>query len=144
MRGLDGALRRGRTAEQQRQRDTCRITRPGEGKGPFNSETGQYDPPEPVVVYEGPCRIPRRENMVGSVSAAGEASWQVGEYPLNLPLVGSGYVAGEEVKTGQIVTYLTSPDDPTLVGNVYTISDSADHSQATARRFRMKRVTGVR
>lgn len=140
---VDSALAAGRAAEEARQRDTCRITRPGEGTGPFNPETGQYDPPEPITVYEGPCRIPRRENLTGYASTAGEASWQVGEYPLSLPVSGSGYVDGEEVKPGQAVTYLTSADDPELVGNEYGITEVGDQSQATARRFRMKRVTGL-
>jgi hypothetical protein len=140
---VDSALAAGRAAEEARQRDTCRITRPGTGTGPFNPETGQYDPPEPITVYEGPCRIPRRENLTGYTSNAGEASWQVGEFPLSLPVSGSGYVVGEEVKVGNTVTYLSSSTDSTLVGNVYGITEIGDQSQATARRFRMKRVTGL-
>lgn len=118
--------------------DTCRITRPGTGSGTKNDETGQIEKPEPVVVYDGPCFIPRRDNMASSTSNAGEATWEVGEYPLSLPISGS-----EEVKVGHTVTYLTSAHDPTLAGNVYGITGVGDQSQATARRFRMKRVTGI-
>lgn len=124
--------------------DTCRITRPGTGKGERNDATGQYDDaPAAVTVYEGPCRIPRRDNMASSTSHAGEAEWQVGEYPLSLPIEHEGYADGEEVKVGHTVTYLTSADDPSLAGNEYGITAVSDQSQATARRFRMKRVTGL-
>lgn len=99
----------------------------------MDPETGEYVEPFPIATYEGPCRIPKRDGGANGSDADG---WQVGEYPLSLPIDGS-----ELVRVGMTVTYLTSADDPALAGNVYGITREADQSQATARRFRMKRVT---
>lgn len=136
---LAGRLERGRAMEEARQLDTCRITRAGQGEGEFNKETGQHDDPDPVLVYEGPCRIPKRGAGASSTADSGDAAWQVGEYPLNLPF---SMPQSASVRTGMTVTYLTAADDPALAGNVYGITDESNQSQATARRFRMKRVTG--
>lgn len=123
--------------------DTCRITRPGEGQGPFNPETGQYDAPPPIVVYEGPCRL----NVPGqianaSTATAGEASWTVQDSVLSIPVDGDGYTAGESVRSGHTVEYLTAPHDPTLVGRRFGVVGQHSESQATARRLRIKEVTG--
>lgn len=140
---LADALRAGRAAAERLMTDTCRITRPGDGQGPFNSDTGQYDPPPPVTVYEGPCRIPPRGTASTTTANAGEQSFQVGEYPFEIPVDGDGYVAGEEVATGQTVTYLTAKYDPSLVGRVFGIVDPVYQSQATRRRFKIKTNVGV-
>lgn len=123
-----------RAEEEGRQRDTCRITRPSDESAEMDPETGEYVDPLPIVMYEGPCRIPKRDG--GSASTSDADGWQVGEYPLSLPIEGT-----ENIRTGMTVTYLTSADDPALAGNVYGITREADQSQATARRFHMKRVT---
>lgn len=117
--------------------DTCRITKPGAGAAVIDPVTLQYVDPAPSVVYEGRCRIPRRAVAVSTTTASGgEASWEVGEYPLDLPVDGSAAVA-----PGQTVTYLTA-QDPALVGMVFGITEPILQSQATARRFRMKTVVG--
>lgn len=127
-----------RAEAESRMTDTCRITRPGDGEPVFNPETGQYDDPAPVITYEGKCRIsPRQSGASASTATAGDASWQVGEFPLHLPAIGS-----ELVRVGHTVTYLTAKHDPALVGNTYGITVEPDLSQATARRFRMKRIVG--
>ena len=115
--------------------DTCRITKPG-GTPTLDPTTLQYVDPAPVVVYEGKCFLPRATPGV-STAAAGEASWQVGEYPLSLPVVGS-----ENVAPGHTVTILTATHDASLVGLVFGITEPVRQSQATARRFRMKQVVG--
>lgn len=122
--------------------DTCRITRPGEGQGPFNQETGEYDAPAPITVYEGPCRIPARGTTSTSTTRAGEQTFAVGEYPFEIPVDHAGYVAGEEVRPGQTVTYLTAEYDPSLVGRVFGIVDPVYQSQATKRRFKIKTAVG--
>ena len=122
--------------------DTCRITRPGEGQGPFNPDTGQYDAPAPVTVYEGPCRIPPRGTTSTTTANAGEQSFEVGEYPFEIPVEHAGYVAGEIVAPGQTVTYLTAAHDSTLEGRVFGIVDPVYQSQATKRRFKIKTAVG--
>lgn len=133
---LDSTVLAGRAAKLRRMRDTCRITKPGEGAPVLDPVTLEYVDPTATVVYEGPCYIPKRTATVSDASAGG-ASWQVGEYPLELPIDGS-----ENVAPGHTVTYLTSPDNPALVGQVFGITEPDLQSQATARRFRMKRVVG--
>lgn len=145
VRGIDQAfLDRGRAEADALHTDTCKITRPG-GKGTRNPGTGKYDQPEPVTVYEGPARIPAR-NAATAGSAhpapAGEATWEVGVFPLSLPLTGPGYVAGETVGADQTVTWLTSVSDPELVGRVFGIVAPARQTVAVARRFIMKEVVG--
>lgn len=127
-----------RREAEARMADTCRITRPGEGQGPFNPETGQYDAPPPVTVYEGPCRIPPRGTATTTTARAGEQAFQVGEYPFEIPVEGEGYATGEDVAPGQTVTYLTSKYDPSLAGRVFGIVDPVFQSQATKRRFKIK------
>lgn len=120
-------------------RDTCRITRPGAGQGPFNPSTGQYDDPPPVTVYEGKCRIPSPNGPAStSRNGAADQSFTVGEFPLDLPVEGDGYVAGESVAAGQTVTYLTAADNPALPGMVFGIVAPALSSSPTKARWRIK------
>lgn len=140
MSDVSGALAAGRMASESRMLDTCRITGPGTGDPVWNDTTGQYDSPAATTVYEGKCYIPSRtgSSISAGVARAGEAAWKVGEFPLSLPVVGS-----EGVAPGQTVTYLTSATDPTLVGQVFGITEPLRQSQATARRFVMKQVVGT-
>lgn len=114
--------------------DTCRITKPGEGEPVFNSDTGQYEDPPPVTVYEGACRL-RVTSDAGNISdaAAGEATWTVQDPVLSLPVVGS-----EAVGRGMTVEYLTAAFDAALVGRRFGIVGPHHESQATARRLRVK------
>lgn len=136
---LDEGLSELQSAAEDRMRDQCVITKPGEGEPVFDRATRKYTDPAPVEVYRGKCRLPRRPGVGGMTSeaAAGDASWKVGEYPIDLPMRGS-----ERVGVNQTATILKARDRA-LVGNVYGITEPADQSQATARRFRMKRVVGV-
>lgn len=121
--------------------DTCRVTKPGVGKGPFNDSTGKYDPPEPVIVYEGKCRIPKATpNANARAAAGGEASWDVGEYPFAVPLSDPATAA---IAVGMTVTYLTARDDPQLVGRVFGIQAPLRQTTAKDRRFKMKEVVGT-
>lgn len=117
--------------------DTCRITRPGTGEPVLNPDTGQYDDSMPVTVYEGKCRIPA---INGALTRNGGAdqSFEVGEFPLDLPLDGEGYTTGESVAPGQTVTYLSAPDNPMLVGMVFGLTAPLLSSQQTRARWRMK------
>lgn len=142
MAGIDAAfLARGRVEADALHTDTCRITRPGGGERVRNPATGKYTDPDPVVVYEGAARIPRRANTpAGSArdADAGEAAWQVSDFPLSLPFGGDGYVDGETVGPGQTVTWLTSVTDPELVGRVFGIIAPARQTVAVAHRFVMR------
>lgn len=116
--------------------DTCRITAPAAGDPVFNPDTGQYDSPEPVTVYEGKCRIPPRGTTSTATARAGEQSFEVGEYPFDLPL------SATDVAPGQTVTYLTAPHNPDLVGRMFGIVDPVYQSQPVRRRFKIKTAVG--
>lgn len=132
------ALPEFRAMAEARMTGTCLITRPGSGNGPFNEGTGQYDDPAPVTVYEGKCRIPRRSTgLTSGASTGGQTSWLVGEYPLDLPIDGTG-----DIGPGMTVNYLSDSADPDLAGRVFGITEPSRQSQATARRFKMKEVVG--
>ena len=138
-----------RADAESRQVDTCRITRPaapepGEERE-IDPETLAYIDPDPVVVYEGKCRIPRTSTgsaHSAGTAAGGEQAFQVDEYPLALPVAGSGYVENEDVTLGCTVTYLTSARDATLPGRVFGITGMNHQTDAVERRFRMKEVVG--
>lgn len=136
------ALGRFRARAESLMTDTCRITRPGEGEPVLNTGTGQYDDPAPITVYEGPCRIPPRGTTSTATADAAGQSFAVGEYPFEIPVEHAGYTAGEEVRPGQTVTYLTAKYDPALVGRVFGIVDPVLQSQATKRRFKIKTAVG--
>ena len=127
--------------------DTCRITKDGDGERVFDDATGEYGEPERVEVYGpataphlGKCRIPRRAGVLtsGSASSSGEVGWEVGEWPLDLPSVGS-----EDVSPGMVVDYVTAELDASLPGRRFTITEPSRQSQATARRFKVKEVLGT-
>lgn len=127
-----------RARAESRLLDTCRITKPGEGEPTLDPTTLEYVDPAPVVVYEGACRIPKRTTgSSSSTSRGGDASWSVGEFPLNLPFDDDS----AEVRPGYQVEYLTSADNPTLVGRIFGLTEVDMQSQATGLRCVMKAVT---
>jgi hypothetical protein len=119
-------------------RDTCRVTRPADDEGDFNPETGKYDALDPVVVYEGRCRIPRLTSAgTAGPATAGDATWQVGEYPLALPVTDP---ATADIRPGDTVNYLTAADNVALVDCEFGIVEPLLISIAKDRRFKMKSV----
>jgi hypothetical protein len=123
--------------------DTCRITRPGDGDPVFDPNTGTYTDPPPVTVYEGKCRFNVPGQIAGSQTASGgDATWTVQDSVLSLPIDGPGYTAGEEVGPDQTVECLTAAYDATLPGHKFGVVAAHRESQATARRLRVREVTG--
>lgn len=109
--------------------DACTITRPGEGKGPWNDETGTYDPPPPVTVYAGKCKVQTRDVQVATADVAGREAFIV-EWRLDLPVVGS-----EGVRQGDTATITASALDAALVGQVFTVQGIHVGTAKTARRL---------
>lgn len=123
--------------------DTCRITRPGEGTGPFNQETGEYDPPEPIEVY-GPATAPRFgkcklkvTNVATQNAGAGEQQVVIQRTELHLPVVGS-----EDVRVNQTATMVRCIHDAAAEGRVFGIRGLHHESWATARRLDVEEPTG--
>lgn len=120
--------------------DECVITAPGEGKGPFNEETGQYDAPPRVTVYEGPCRIQVRSdinsNAVEAVVAEHEFTYRTGT--LQLPIHGTG-----DIRPDYIATVTRCPLDESMVGREYNMqAETKGKTHATHRRYRIRELIG--
>lgn len=135
----------GRALAESLMLDTCTITRAGEGKGPFNDVTGQYDAPDRVTVYGpdiapafGKCRIQDKSVIAGSQSAeVGERNVIAQGWELQLPVLSSGDVAINDVAHID-----TCVNDPSIVDREFTIQARHSKSQATSRRLRVTEVTG--
>lgn len=89
---------------------TCRITVKGAGEGSTDAD-GNYHPPEPTVVYEGPCMF----TSTGSTRTV-EAAGQVVEiYPFKITVP-----ANTPVKRGHVVEITACPDEA-AVGEFYVV-----------------------
>lgn len=121
--------------------DTCRITKPGEGKGPFNEATGQYDPPARITVYEGKCRIQVRSDINSNAVEAvvGEHEWTYRTGTLQLPITAETGA----IRPDFICEYLTCPLDPSMVGRLFNMqAETKGKTHATHRRYRIREVLG--
>ena len=142
--GLSEVLADGRAAFAGLLTDTCRITRAGEGEPVFDEETGQYDDPEPEVVYEGPCRLQVKADINSNVveTTAGEREWtyltaQL-QLPVDTPVEATGDVA--EIGVDDVVTMLTAPYSPAMVDREFNIQGPYHKSHAVYLRFRVKEI----
>lgn len=124
-----------RTEALARMTDTCRITTAGAGERVLDPDTLEYVDPTPVTVYEGPCRLGRVQIPHVSQATGGEATWDVQDSVLHLPLDDS-----EDVAAGQTVTYLTSDANPALEGKSFGVLGVVAGSQLTARRCLVREV----
>ena len=114
--------------------DTCVITRSGEGRGEWNSETNQYDPPEPTVIYEGRCKVQTRDIAVDEVDA-GQREHGVLSWELHLPVVGSEAVARDDR-----VTITSSQFDAALLDQAFVVAGPHAGTAKTARRLPVEAV----
>lgn len=132
------AIARGRVAAERLMVDSCTITRPGEGEPVFNNDTGQYDPPPPVTVYSGRCRVQVPGDIASSQDvAAGEREWTTQQAVVSLPVEGS-----EDVRIGHTVHMDAVVHDAALEGREFGVRALHHKSHATARRLRCEEVTG--
>lgn len=124
----------GRAAAENLQSDTCTITRPGDGPGVFDPDTGTTTPPADVTVYSGPCRL-RAPALVEVNVTGGEHQWSTQDAVLSLPASVTG------VRPDDTVTCDSSALDPALPGSVFTVIGALKGSQITARRLIVREVT---
>lgn len=113
--------------------DTATLTRPGQGQGEFNPETGEFDPPAPVVAYTGKVLV-RPQNNAERIVEAGEATATVTRYDVTLP-------ANTPVQNGDTLTVTACEFDAALVGTELTILDVLVDVWQVARRAVAARVT---
>lgn len=121
--------------------DTCRITIASKDRGPLNAVTGKYDnPPAVVVLYEGPCAFQIRADINSNVvePVVAEREWSYQTSTLKVPVVGSE----KADRPDAVAECLTARYDENLVGRRFGIVAGHHKSTATARRFRVKEVTG--
>jgi hypothetical protein len=144
MSDIAAVLQAGRAAFDDLLTDTCRVTGPGEGEPVWNEEAGQYDDPEPTVVYEGPCRIQVKADINSNVveTTAGEREWTYLTAQLQLPTETPEEAIGDvtAIKVDNVVTMLTAPYSPAMVDRKFNIQGPYHKSHAVYLRFRVKEV----
>ena len=122
--------------------DTCEISKPGVGKGPFNNSTGQYDTPARVVVYAGPCRIQVKADINSNVveTTAGEREWTYLTAQLQLPVGTPEDATGDvnDVDVDHIAEITAAPYSQSLVGSLFNVQGTYHKSQAVYLRFRVR------
>lgn len=111
--------------------DTCTVTRAGEGRGPWNEDTMDYDPPPSTTVYTGPCRVQLSAAMANTPEA-GERVLVVQRATVSVPITATG------VAVGDTVTITAAEHDPDLAGNVYRVRSLFAKTHATARRLEVE------
>lgn len=140
----ESTLEAGREAWFDLAADTCRITKAGAGKGPFNETTGQYEPPPRVTVYEGICRLQVKadinSNIVETTAGDRESTYLTAtlELPVETPEDALGSVGA--IRPDNVCEFLTAQDDPTLVGRQFNMQGIYHKSQAVYRRYRVREV----
>lgn len=143
---VEAELAEGRAAAFALMTDTCKITKPGVGKGPFNETTGTYDPPAPVTVYQGPCLLQIRADVNSNVVevTAGEREWAYQTAILSIPIFAPAGATGDPaaVRVDMTAEYLTAPDDPSLAGREFRIKATLVKTRASARRLRVTQTVG--
>lgn len=126
---IAAALPELRAHAESRMIDACRVTRPGEGQGPWNDETRDYDPPAPVTVYDGRCEVQERDTQEQD-RLAGEAELDTQRYTVKLPVA-----ASVGVRKGDDVEITAATLDPDLQGRHFTVGALHHKTYATARRL---------
>jgi len=106
------------------QQASCTIT--SETPGGFNDDTGQYDPPSVVTVYDGSCLVMPEG---ASVVEFGEAAQPLRTYAIHL----SGQASGVEPE--QKVSVSNSRDDDLNAATKLVVVDVVKSSTFTNRRI---------
>jgi len=125
MRHFDAALRRGRAAFEKRCRATCKVFR---ATGNMVEDEDGYEVPEVLTVYEGlPCYV----NYDGVPFESTFDSVGVAITQGRVELVTA---VGRDIAVDDVVTIVSDPDNPALVGAVYRVASQVPRSQGTRQR----------
>jgi hypothetical protein len=113
------------------QRASIRIAQPAEPVDPdedyYNPETGEFEYPEDVNLYEGRARImPIRESSddMGGINRTTVIGIRV-----QIPRADANF----RIRRGIRIFVDASPDNPSLVSRVFTVSDDYQGSSAASR-----------
>lgn len=141
---------RGRRAAESTMRDTCRVTIPGDGEPGWDEETGTATPPPPVVLYEGKCKVQRR-NVDPQDATPGQLDAMIERLRIDLPMVSADYAqkGGRQVHipidAKVEITGLWALSDPDLLGmTCYVQGFGSQKTYATARRMECEEVSDAR
>ena len=124
---LTAALSELRAHAESRMTSTCTITLPGEPT--WDNDSGTYTDGEPVVQYEGPCRI-RMGYANPQNATAGMTEWSASRGVLSVPIEGTAHLGD-----GMTVTITANPLDPDTVGQEYDVLAGHVQTDSTARRL---------
>jgi len=113
-------------------RDRCIIT--GAAASVWDEDAGTFTPGDPVVVYEGRCKLQTR-NVIVNEADAGDREVAVVRWEVHLPVFGS-----EAVTKGHVVTMTACALDAAVVGQVFTVQGPHFGSAKTARRVPVEAV----
>ena len=142
MSDISSVLAAGQAAFDDLLTDTCKITKAGKGKGPFNETTLKYDPPPRITVYEGPCRIQVKADINSNVveTTAGEREWTYLTAQLQLPVATPDGATGSvtDVDVDNVAEILTAPYSPQMVGREFNIQGTYYKSHAVYARYRVR------
>jgi hypothetical protein len=120
------AITRGRVAAEALMLDACTVTRVGSSS--TDPETGVITPTL-TTVYTGKCKVQQAAVPSGSPTDIGEASVQLLQLQVHLPVSAVG------VQADDTITVTASALDPELVGRVFVVRGTAHKSYLTARRL---------
>lgn len=94
----------------------CLIDRDGTGEDVYDPETGTTTPPARVVVYPDlPCRVQQLRQPQTSENAGQQVTAH--DYLVPVPITATAVLMDDQV----LIT--ANPDDPSLVGHRFTITD---------------------
>ena len=128
----ESATLAGRAAAEAQMRDRCIIT--GAAASVWDEDAGTFTPGDPVVVYEGRCKLQTR-NVIVNEADAGDREVAVVRWEVHLPVFGS-----EAVTKGHVVTMTACALDAAVVGQVFTVQGPHFGSAKTARRVPVEAV----
>ncbi|HET7386130.1 MAG TPA: DUF6093 family protein [Nocardioidaceae bacterium] len=116
--------------------ETGQVWKPGEGEGTYNPNTGAYDPPPPVLVYDGACLVRPQPRDVQVVQAGTTGyTYALYRYDVTLP-------AETTVDRTMWLTLTACPYEPELVGYRLNLVDVPLDAWGIVRRCVGEIVTG--
>ena len=129
-----GATLAGRALAESLMLDTCKITRPGTATG-IDPDTGLPREPEPVTIYDGPCKVQDTRTVV-QVAQSGDHAYTLNQLYVHVPVSAIG------IKVGDTITITASPLDPAQVGRAFRVAGLFRKTMATAQRLPVEEVQG--
>ena len=112
------------------QRAVIRLTLPGPGEPVYDWDTGEYEPVEDTVLYEGQARVIGVRWGVGNGGESQANAKTVTAIRVQVPRNAVG-----RVNTGAVIAVLSSDANPAMVGLQYRVTSDLQGSSAASRTF---------